>query len=136
VYEIATLLGAHRITIRRWLKSGLKAIDDRRPTLVFGADLKSYLAEKQRVRRRKCSPDQFYCFKCREPRKAWGGTADATGHTEKIVRLIALCTECGRVMHKMARRADLAKLMLLIDIRHLREDRLIDCTSPSLNADS
>lgn len=136
VHDISKLLSIHRNTVRHWLKSGLKAIDDRRPILVHGAELKSFLAEKQQSRRQKCAPGEFYCFKCRVPRKPWGDTADASAHTDKIVKLSALCSVCETEMHKTVRRADLSKLSTVIEIQSMASERISDCPNGIANSDS
>lgn len=49
--DIVKLFGIHRNTVRHWLKDGLIPIDDRRPVLVHGTALKTFLTERQRSRR-------------------------------------------------------------------------------------
>jgi hypothetical protein len=127
--DIAKLLRVHRNTVRHWLKQGLATIDDRRPLLVQGAVLKAFLQARQAARRRKCGPHEFYCFKCREPRGAWGGLADVGLHTEKIAKLTALCVVCETQMHRSVRRADLPKLANRLELQpkaSLRLDGLPD----------
>ena len=135
-YDIAKLFGIHRNTVRHWLREGLTPIDDRRPTLVYGAVLVAFLAERQQARRRKCALGEFYCFKCRAPRKPWGDTADATTHTAKIVRLAALCSICETAMHKSIRRTDVPRLATVIEIRPVAGERLNDCSRATVNSDS
>ena len=36
VEEVASVLDVHRNSVRNWLRSGLDAIDQRRPTLILG----------------------------------------------------------------------------------------------------
>lgn len=137
VHEVAGLCRVHRGTVRHWLKAGgLKAIDGSRPTLIHGSELKRFLIERRASRRRKCAFGEFFCFRCRKPRKAWGDTADARIHTEKLLKLTALCAECGTAMHRMVRRADLPKFDQLMEIRPIGPERLSDCSEPSENIDS
>lgn len=136
VQEIAKLCNVHRGTVRNWLKNGLQAIDGHRPTIVHGSELKRFLVEKRGRRRQKCSIGQFYCFRCRKPRRPWGDTADGKIHTDKIARLTALCPNCGTPMHRMVRRADLPKFAALMEIRALGPERIADCATPSENIDS
>jgi len=89
--EIAKLFGIHRNTVRHWLKSGLVPIDDRRPILISGAALKAFIAERQQARKQKCLPGEFFCFRCRAPRKPWGGMADFSTFNDKIAKAIAFC---------------------------------------------
>ena len=133
--EIARLFGIHSNTVRHWLKDGLKAIDDRRPVLVHGATLKAFLSEKQQARRQKCAPGEFFCFRCRAPRKPWGSTADASWHTEKIAKLTGLCSVCETAMHRTIRRTDLPKFAALIDILPMASERLRDRSNASANSD-
>jgi hypothetical protein len=67
--DIAKLFGIHRNTVRHWLKDGLKAIDDHRPIVVHGTVLKAFIKERQKDRRQKCQPGEFFCFRCRAPRR-------------------------------------------------------------------
>ncbi len=48
VEEIAELFGVHKNTVRAWLKAGLPICDDRKPMLILGADLRSFLKERKR----------------------------------------------------------------------------------------
>lgn len=133
VVEVAKLLGVHRNTVRRWLKEGLAALDDRRPILIHGSVLKPFLAKRRQDRRRKCDPGEFYCFRCRAPRAPWGSMADVSFRTEKVARLSALCACCETPMHRTVRRADLAALAALIDLHTLGSERLIDRSEPNAN---
>ena len=116
VAEIAKLLGTHRNTVRRWLKDGLKPIDDQRPLLVLGAELKRYLASRKVARRRPCGPGEFYCFRCRAPRRPYGGMVDSRPRTDRVVALNALCEHCETPMHRVLRRADLPRVAALCDV--------------------
>jgi hypothetical protein len=136
VHEIAKLFGIHRGTVRQWFKGGLKPIDEGRPIIVHGADLKAFIAQRQKARRRKCALDEFYCFKCRAPRKAWGGIADADAYTDKIVTLTGLCCVCGTSMNKTARQADLLKIGALIEIQPMALERLSGCAHANANIDN
>jgi hypothetical protein len=135
LHEIAKLFDVHRNTVRHWITDGLKPIDDRRPLLIHGSTLKIFLGARQQGRRRKCGPGEFFCFRCREPRPPWGGMADVKPHTEKVVRLTALCEVCGTAMHKTMRRSDIPKLAALIDIQPMASERLRDCPDASANSD-
>lgn len=133
VAEVAKLLGIHRNTVRRWLKEGLGAIDDRRPLLIHGSALKAFLAKRRETRRHTCRPGEFYCFRCRVPRAPWGGTADLSFRNEKVARLAALCASCGTPMHRTVRRADLPTLGVLIDLHTLAPERMNGCSDPNAN---
>jgi hypothetical protein len=69
ISEIAELFNLHRNAVRRWLKAGLCTVDDRRPSLVHGGDLITFLDSRQANRKRKCGANEFYCCRCRRPQR-------------------------------------------------------------------
>src|SRR5271165_6576292 len=69
VEEIARLFGAHKNTVRHWIKSGLKTLDRRRPLLVHGSDLSVFLRDRKQKKKRPCQPGEFYCLRCRAPKQ-------------------------------------------------------------------
>ena len=105
--EIAKLFHILRNTVRQWLKAGFEPIDERRPVLVHGSVLKAFLAQRQEARRQKCAPGEFFCFRCRAPRRPWASLVDVSPHTEKIAKLTAICCVCETEMHRTIRRSDL-----------------------------
>jgi hypothetical protein len=133
--EIAKLFGIHRNTVRHWLKEGLAPIDDRRPILISGAALKAFISGRQRARKKKCASCEFFCFRCRAPRKPWGGMADFSILNDKIARAIAFCSVCETPMHRTIRRADLPKFTAAIEQQSMASERLIDCPDPIENCD-
>lgn len=133
--DIAKLFGIHRNTVRHWLKDGLAAIDDRRPVLVHGTVLKAFVTNRQQTQRQKCALGEFFCFRCRAPRKPWGDTADLSFHSDKIARLTALCNICETVMHRTISRSDIPKLAKMISLQKLAPERLSDCVDTSVNVD-
>lgn len=101
VQEVAELYGLHKNAVLRWIKDGLPVIDRRKPYLIHGGELASYLKKKQTGRRHKCNPDEFFCFKCRAPRKAWENVADITIKNESKLAISGLCAACYTPVHRM-----------------------------------
>jgi excisionase family DNA binding protein len=99
VDEAAKVLGVAKGTVRRWLKDGLPAIKERRPTLILGEDLAAYL-EAQAKPKSPCRLNELFCFRCRTPRLAAGNMFDYLPRTASAGRLTALCGVCETVMHK------------------------------------
>jgi hypothetical protein len=133
--EIAKLFGLHRNTVRHWSKEGLRPIDDRRPILVHGSDLKAFLAQRQEVRRQKCAAGEFFCFKCRAPRRPWDNLVEDAPHTQRISKLTAICCVCETVMHRTIGRANLPNFKAALELKPMAWERLTGSSEPIENCD-
>jgi excisionase family DNA binding protein len=107
VEEIASLLGAHKNTVRAWVKAGLPTIDGKRPMLISGADLADFLKARRAKNKQPCKPGELYCVRCRLPRIPAGGMADCWPVTETIGHLQAICPDRYCMMN---RRVNMSKL--------------------------
>jgi excisionase family DNA binding protein len=117
VAEAAEVVDVHKQTIGRWIRDdGLPAETDRRPHLIRGADLKRFLQARRDAGRVRLRPGEFYCLPCRRPRRPDGSMADYRARTALTGILIGLCPCCGRTMHRIARRADLARIAAGLDV--------------------
>lgn len=136
VEESALALGAHKNTVRGWIKSGLPVVDKSRPVLMLGQDLRHFLEAKRKAAKRPCPPGMFYCFKCRQPMPPALGLVEYTSFNATTGNLIALCDSCGTVMHRRTRFDTIVAIMPNLDVQ-IREaqPRLIERTPASLNCD-
>jgi hypothetical protein len=136
VEEASRILGVHKNTVRGWRAKDLKPIDDRKPILFAGRDLRAFL-ERMIVGRKQPSPKgHFYCFRCRAARRPAMAMVDYLAITAISGNLKALCEECGTLMHRRARRADLEGVMPGIAVQFPgAQTRLSETVSPSLNCD-
>lgn len=116
--EVASNQGVAKGTVRRWLKTGLPSLNDKRPCLILGGDLVDFLKNRKQPKQT-CKPEECYCFKCKVPRKAAFGEAEYKPVTLTNGQLIALCEKCTTVMQKRVSLATLEVLkgILLITIR-------------------
>jgi lysophospholipase L1-like esterase len=133
VHEAARNQGVAKGTVLRWLKSGLLCLKDQRPWLILGPDLITFLKglnpAKQKMR-----ADEFYCFKCRAPRKPAFREADFTPRNAATGRLTALCCECTTVMHKSVSKATLVALKPVLRLSFPQgHERIGDTTKPRTN---
>jgi hypothetical protein len=107
IEEIAILFNAHKNTVRRWVKEGLAATDDKRPMLILGHTLMVFLQARRTKNKRICKPGEIYCVRCRAPRLPAGSMAEYRPVTEKFGNLTAICPDCHSIMN---RRVSLAKI--------------------------
>lgn len=118
VEEAARVLGVHKNSVRGWRRDGLVPIDNGRPVLFLGSELRGFLERRQAGRKRPCRPGTLYCFRCRQPRAPALGMLDWAPINSRTGNLMALCEVCETQMHRRARRDALGAIMpgLLVQI--------------------
>jgi hypothetical protein len=136
VEEAARLFAVHKNTVRAWLISGLQPIDGRRPILILGQQLASFLHARRERRRKRCGAGELYCFRCRGPKTAAALRADYLPLTASSGNLRAICTDCGT---RMYRRVSLHKLVagtgdLRVTLPQAQQ-RIMECDDPCVNCD-
>ena len=135
VEELATALGVHKQTIRRWIKQGLRPIDSGRPTVLRGNDVRVFLEGRRTKAKRPCAPGEIYCFKCRVPRKPAGAVADLELSRPLVGCLVAICETCDTMLYRRVNPAkigaDWGNLQIAFRQGQLR---IADRTEPKLNA--
>lgn len=136
VDEVARLYGAHRNTVRGWLKAGLSAIDDRRPVMIQGHVLRAFLQDRRERAKRPCAPGTLYCCKCRAPRATVPGSVAFESRADGAGTLSAHCELCGTRMFRRTRQQDLRAIMPQVVVLIVQGPlRIAECASPSLNCD-
>lgn len=136
VDEMADLFGIHRNTVRQWLIQGLETIDRRRPLLVSGSVLVTFLKERRARNKRPSAPGEIYCLPCRMPKVPAGNQVTYQSKTDDRGNLVGSCPDCGA---RLYRRCSLAKLEASIGnlrvtlpqaLEHINES-----SHPSVNCD-
>lgn len=136
VEEAARTLGVHKNTVRGWRAKDLQPIDKRKPILFAGKDLRAFLERANRSRKQPSPNGQFYCFKCRAARRPAMAMVDYVPITSISGNLKALCADCGTLMHRRARLADLGAVMPGITVQIAgAPPRLSELPPPPLNSD-
>jgi excisionase family DNA binding protein len=137
VAEAAEALGMHRQSVLRWIKSGgLAAETARKPWLIAGEALKAFLGERRGVGRCRLALAQIYCLGCRAARIPDGRLADFTLRSQGAGMLTGLCAECGRVMHKAVRRADLEMIRAQLEVHVIAaQPRIVGSTDAPVIVD-
>jgi hypothetical protein len=133
-HTAAKLIDVHKNAIRRWAKSGGLLVDRAaRPHRVRGDVLKAFLAARKQSRRQPLKTHEFHCFKCREPREAYGRLVDAFPMGPKRLRLTGQCEQCGTTVNKVQAAAKLPKLREQFDFLQQALERLSVSVNPNLN---
>jgi hypothetical protein len=103
--EIAEVYGIHVRTVQSWRKKGMRVIDEMtKPYLVLGYDVRVFLKERAQKRRSPLEIGEFFCPRCRGPRRSQPGKlfAEATGKTLgprfRQVLIRGVCTVCGQTL--------------------------------------
>jgi hypothetical protein len=136
VEEIARLLGAHKHTVRAWVKAGLPTCDNRRPTLICGPDLISFLQARLTKNKRPLKPGEIYCVRCRAPKVPWAEMADYQPVTEKLGNLTAICPDCESIMNRRVSLANLEQVRGKLDITFPQAlQRISESNEPTVNSD-
>ncbi len=128
--EICDLLGAHKNTVLRWIRNGLPKIDDSKPFLIHGSQLRGFLANQQTSRKSRCGPDEFYCFRCRQPRRPWNGIVDITFRSNKVLNLSGLCEQCECVINKCNSVANLPQIAKTFNLQAVHNSRIVETLHP------
>jgi hypothetical protein len=137
VEELAKVAGVHKHTVRRWVKNGLVTVDDRRPTIIRGADARLFLEARKTKKRHPCRPGEIYCFKCRVPRTPAGNFAELQVSSPTNGRLIGICPECSTMLHRIVNPTKLEPWNRILEIAvKPAPARIADSPDPKLNADS
>ena len=99
IQEAAGITGVSERTIRDWIKAGLDAMANERPTLVRGDAMIAFIKGQRSSRKKRVPKDAFYCLKCRAPRKPAGDFVDCQVNGNRA-KLIGMCEVCETLMHK------------------------------------
>lgn len=129
--EIAGALNRNIATVQSWLRQGLPTLDNQKPTMVAGSDLKSWLKHKWAVRKQKCLPGELYCFKCRKPRTPLSGSVLITVRNEKTLTIKARCGVCGTRMNQTGSSARIREIKKIFGPLLPHKEHLIGCINAS-----
>jgi RNase P subunit RPR2 len=136
VAQVATLCDVGRNTVRAWIKKGLPVCDDRRPLIVLGSDLRTYLQAKRIRNKCPCGPGRIYCVRCRSPKVPAENMADYLPSTSTGGMLAAICPDCGSMLYRRVSLAKLASVRGAMDITVTQaHSRIGESNDPSVNND-
>lgn len=133
--EVSELFGVHLNTVRNWQSEGLITIDNRRPILIHGSDLFTFLNQKRSRKKQKCGPDELFCFKCRVPRRPRSGHVWVMVHSQLIARLVGHCGVCDTLMFKAISVRRIEEHAQFFEFLSTRPTHMEACDAPALNCD-
>ena len=108
VDEVMKLYDCHRNTVYNWMKHGLRPIDDHYPILFHGSSLNEFHLTRRSRNKRPCGPGQIYCVSCGEAQDPAGGMVECAVRTPLTWAVSAICPGCGRLIHRIVGKAQLA----------------------------
>ena len=135
VQEVADLFGIQKNAVLNWVKQGLKTIDKNRPMMIHGSDLTEFLDNRQKSRKRACKPDEFYCCKCRQPKKAWERLVDLMALKKEGWLVKAICAECSTNMRRIFPARKLPELQTLFTIQTVNGEHITESFNPLVMSD-
>lgn len=96
IKELTDLVGMSEKTCQRWIEKGLPTIPgSQKPILIAGSEVKKFIRNKSSKVEFKLQRHEFYCFKCKQPRRAKRGSKGVSGNTK-----IGLCSVCNGKMSR------------------------------------
>ena len=95
VIEVSETLGVHPKTVRNWIRAGLPVVDEKRPLLIIGADLKIHLKQKRKTYMHRCEVNEMYCFKCKQPKAPSIESLQFVAKPAGMAQMRGRCDECG-----------------------------------------
>jgi hypothetical protein len=99
INEAARNQGVSKVTVHRWIKSGLTCLKDARPHLILGHEFIAFLKADSPTKH-PLAADEFFCFRCKDPRKPAFDEVEFRHSKPTSGKLSALCGTCTTVMHK------------------------------------
>ena len=95
VIEASEATGYHPKTVRNWIHLGLPVVNEKRPLLICGVDLKIYLKKKRKTYMHRCEAHEMYCFKCRQPSNPSIESLNFIAKPAGMAQMTGRCSECG-----------------------------------------
>ena len=139
--EIADIYRVHTRTVQGWRKDGLTVVADKsRPYLVLGAEVRRFLKEAARKRRHPLKLGEFFCPRCKQPRRSIENqirvefTGKRLGRYQQAI-LKGLCEVCGCSLHLFSSDRKVKELREMGLTLTERETTLIGNADGSLNSD-
>jgi hypothetical protein len=137
VEDTSRLFKVHKNTVRRWLKQGMKPIDDQRPTLIRGDEIRRFLSERRVQAKRACGLGRIYCLPCRAPKVPAGNMAECVATSDTAGTLQGICPDCDRMIYRRVNPQKLEGVRGVLEITVTQAwSRIEEMARPNVNSDS
>ncbi len=135
VIEIAELFNLHKRTVQAWLQEGLPKIDNKRPFLVKGLELKEFISHRKRKRKKKCNQDELYCCKCQEARQSRNNLVSIKILNEKSGLIQGICNQCNTKINKLFASKNLEIIKEIFVVQRIDNKNLTRFNNTNANTD-
>jgi hypothetical protein len=126
--DVSRLFQIHKNTIRTWLRQGLKPIDDQRPMLLRGDELRRFLTERRARVKQVCGPGRIYCLPCRAPKAPAGNIAECIVASGTTGTLQGICPDCDRMIYRKVNPTKIEEVQGDLDVTLTRPQLRIEDT--------
>ena len=136
VEDVSRLFAIHKNTVRNWLQQGLEPIDDHRPTVIRGAELRRFLADRRVRAKQTCGPGRIYCLPCRAPKVPAGKMAECLQIGDTAGTLQGICPDCNRMINRRVNPQKLNAVRGDLDVTVTQaRPRIEEMAKPNVNCD-
>ncbi|PMN12903.1 hypothetical protein BCT39_08950 [Vibrio lentus] len=133
--EVASLYSVNKRTVQNWIQDGLSVIKEKKPFLILGTELRIFIRQKNKSRKRKCKQHELYCFRCRKASLVEPTSIHFLRESHGTGRVFGECIQCGSKVHKFysLRNEEALKAALYKEIADsTKTHSLDDCSSLKL----
>ncbi len=102
IKDVCKLFDVHEQTVRAWIKAGLPVIDKKKPMLIYGFDLKTFIKAQNDNNKCKTQFDEIYCMKCRDACSVFQNNITVQ-HKNNGLHVNGQCRNCKTSMFKHIR---------------------------------
>lgn len=116
------------------MEAGLESIDDQRPSLIRGQELRRFLTERRARAKQACGPGRIYCLPCREPKVPAGRIAKCIEMGGTTGMLQGICPDCNRMIYRRINPQQLNAVRGDLDITVTQaRPRIEETANPNVN---
>lgn len=96
INEMSEYLGINKKTCLRWIENGLPIVPgSKKPILMLGSQIKEFLRKKDSKKKVELKRNEFYCLRCKAPRRAKRGSIKRLAHHKT-----SICSVCSGKMSR------------------------------------